>query len=172
MMAESGLQANGGVTASARDRLEDYGGLRLLVSDTRVALLLLDEARCAVVARLFGVSRDDSVLVSIIAVGALAHAAHATTAGVIEGQSWPSTGDSLIGVSALRESAHWLAGDLYRDTPIFGTLIAFAFLATSLRPVLRGSVRGIKIASRDARAGFDHRYGHLLGRHRPLRVPR
>jgi hypothetical protein len=37
--------------------LEDVGGARLLVSDVRVALLLLDEARYRAVNRLFGVDR-------------------------------------------------------------------------------------------------------------------
>lgn len=155
-------QAGRGGSASAASGLEDYGGARLLFSDLRVALLLLDEARCAVVARLFGIPKDQSVLVSIIAVGALAQAAHDKAARVLRVEAGPTFPDLMIGTSVLRESAHWMAGDLYRDTPIFGTLVAIAFLGTSLRPVLRGALRGVKAASHEARAGFDHRYGHLL----------
>ena len=64
-------RAGGGASVALISRA-DYGGARLLVSDIRVAFLLLDEARCAIVARLFGVAKDESVLVSIVAVGALA----------------------------------------------------------------------------------------------------
>lgn len=45
------------------------GGASLLFSDTRIALLMLNEARYRVVARLFGVTRDQSFLVAIIALG-------------------------------------------------------------------------------------------------------
>jgi hypothetical protein len=147
---------------SALTRREDYGGTRLLVSDMRVASLLLNEARGAVVARLFGVPRDKSVLVTIIAVGTLAQAAHDRATRVLGVQAYPSFGDSMIGTSVLRESAHWITGDLYRDTPIFGTLIAIGVLGTSLRPVLGMSLRGVKAASHGARVGFENRYGHLL----------
>jgi hypothetical protein len=147
---------------SALNRLEDYGGARLLLSDIRVASLLLNEARCAVVARLFGVPRDKSVLVTIIAVGALAQAAHDKATRALGIQAYPSFGDSMIGTSVLRESAHWITGDYYRDTPIFGTLIAIGVLGTSLRPVLRVSLRGAKAASHGARVEFENRYGHLL----------
>lgn len=140
----------------------DYGGARLLVSDVRVAFLLLDEARCAIVARLFGVARDDSLLVSIVALGALAQVAHDKATGAL--QTGPSVGDSMIGVSVLREITHRLGGGLYRDTPIFGSLIAIAFLGASVRAAQRMSSRGVKAGAHRARVGFDHRYGHLLGR--------
>jgi hypothetical protein len=167
-MAMSATAVNGpsqggrGGSASAPSRLEDYGGATLLFSDLRVAFLLLDEARCAVISRLFGIPKDQSLLVSIIAIGALAQAAHEKATKVLRVEAGPTFPDLMIGTSALRESAHWMAGDLYRDTPIFGTLVAIAFLGTSLRPVLRASLRGVKAASHGARAGFDHRYGHLV----------
>jgi hypothetical protein len=159
-----GTGADSGPALNGR---EDYGGARLLVSDMRVAILLLDEARCAIVARLFGVARDDSGLVSMIAVGTLVLAAHDRTTRVLRRPGRPSVTDSMLGSSVLRELAHWLAGDLARDTPIFGTLLALGFLGSSLRPVVRGSRHGITAASHQARTGFDRRYGHLIPRRRP-----
>lgn len=148
--------------APALDGLQDYGGARLLVSDIRVALLLLDKARHAVVVRLFGVDRGDSVLISIIALATVARAAHNMTAGVVDFDARPSAGDSMLGMSVLRESAHWLAGDLYRDTPVFGSLIALAFFSAAVRPVVRVSAHAVKTASHQARSGFDKRYGHIV----------
>lgn len=150
--------------ARALDGRQDYGGARLLVSDIRVAFLLLDEARHAVVVRLFGVDRDDSMLISIIALATAARAAHDMAGRVVKLDARPSASDSMLGLSMLRESAHWLAGDRYRDTPIFGTLIALAFASASVRPMVRASVRGAKTASHQARFGFDKRYGHLFRR--------
>jgi hypothetical protein len=101
-------------------------------------------------------------LISIIALAAVAGAAHDLTAEAVKIDARPSAGDSMLGVSVLREGAHWLAGDRYRDTPVFGTLIGLAFLSAFVRPVLRLSVRGVKTASHEARSGFDNRYGHLF----------
>jgi hypothetical protein len=154
--------AGPGSGASALNGREEHGDARLLISDIRVALLLLRQARHAVVVRLFGVDQDDSLLISIIALAAVARAARDLTSGVVVTPARPSVGDSMIGASVLRESAHWLSGDRYRDTPVFGTLVAFAFLAAAATPVVRGSVRGVKNASHRARSGFDQRYGHLV----------
>jgi hypothetical protein len=163
-MGSSGLQPGVGGGAPALTGLEDYEGFKRLVSDLRIVLLLADEARDAVMARLFGVAKDDSALISIIAVALLVAAARDKGKAMVGLPVPGSSGDALIGVSALRESAHWLAGDLYRDTPIFGTLIAIAFLGTAIKPVLGFSFKELRVGVRDVRQGFDNRYGHLVRR--------
>jgi hypothetical protein len=127
-------------------------------------LLLADEARDAVMAKLFGAAKDDSAMLSLIAIALLAGAAREKGKAVLGLPAPASSGDTLIGVSVLRESAHWLAGDLYRDTPIFGTLIAIAFLGTAIKPVLGFSFKELRVGARDIRMGFDRRYGHLIRR--------
>ncbi len=138
------------------------GGARLLVSDVRVAILLLDEARYRVVARLFGVPRDKSLLVTIVALGTVAGAAHGKAAQVLRVPAGPSVADTVMGAAVVRESVHRIAGAWSRDSPFFGTLVAVAVLGASFRPVLGASFRGVKASSHRARAGFDHRYGHLV----------
>lgn len=49
-----------------------FGGARLLVSDSTVAYLLLNGARGRVVQRMFGVPKNKSALVTIVALAALA----------------------------------------------------------------------------------------------------
>lgn len=146
------------------NRDQNFGGARLLFSDVRVAFLLLDEARDRVLARLFGVPRDKSFLVTISALGTVAEAVHGKAARVLRVPGGPSVGDTVLGAAVLKESMHGIAGAWSRDTPFFGTLVAIAVLGASFRPALGASFRGIKASSHRARAGFDHRYGHLVPR--------
>jgi hypothetical protein len=135
-------------------------GTRLLLSDCRVALLLLDEARCRVMERVLGVPRDKSFVVTIIALGTLAEAVHSKVTQVLNAPGGPSVGDTVVGVAMLKESVHWIAGPDSRNSTLFGTLVAIAVLGASARPVVGASLRGVKAGSRRARAGFDRRYVH------------
>jgi hypothetical protein len=145
-----------------RDR--DPGGARLLFGDLSIAALLLNHARRRVAARTFGVAEDQSLLVSIIAVGMLAGAARNRAARVAAVPAIPSVGDSILVAGVLKESVHGLAGDWSKDTPLFTTLVAIAMLGSLARPVLRLSFRDVKASSHRARLAFDHRYGHLIRR--------
>jgi hypothetical protein len=159
----------GGQQRVAPNRGEDPGGVRLLINDMTVAYLLLVEARHRVAARLFGVSRDESFLVTAIALGTLAGALHDRAARVVAAPSIPSLGDTVLAAGVIKESVHGIAGAWSKDTPLFNTLLAIAVLGNLLRPVLRVSFRDIKASSHRARVAFDHRYGHLVrrGRRRP-----
>ena len=90
--------------------LEDVGGARLLVSDVRVMLLLFDKARYRVVRRLFGVSRDQSWLVMLIALAPIAEAANAKADQVLRGPGGPTRGDVTLGTVAMRELLAPIAG--------------------------------------------------------------
>jgi hypothetical protein len=79
--------AAGGQQRVAINRDQDDGGAKLLFTDARVAFLLLDEARYRALARLFGVPRDKSFLVTTIALGTLAQALHDKAAGVLTVQA-------------------------------------------------------------------------------------
>lgn len=145
---------------------EESGGLRLLINDATVACLLLNEARCRVAARLFGVPKDQSFLVTLIALGALAGAVHDRAARALQAPGTPSLGDTVLVAGAIKESVHGIAGAWSKDTPLFNTLLAIAVLGNLLRPVLRVSFRDVKASSHRARVAFDHRYGHLVRRGR------
>jgi hypothetical protein len=143
---------------------QDPGGLRLLINDMTVAYLLLVEARHRVAARLFGVSRDESFLVTAIALGTLAGALHDRAARALAAPSTPSLGDTVLAAGVIKESVHGIAGAWSKDTPLFNTLVAIAVLGTLARPVLRVSFRDVKASAHRVRVGFDHRYGHLVRR--------
>lgn len=142
--------------------LEDVGGARLLVSDARVALLLLDEARYRVVNRLFGVDRDQSWPVTLIALAVLASAAHEKSDQMLKGPGGPTRTDMAFGVVGLRELLARISGPPSQDTPLLSTLVTIAVVGAVARPILSRAAHRIRTSSHHARQSFNHRYGHLL----------
>ena len=141
-------------------------GVEQLTSDTRVALLLLRDARNRACARLFGVSEQDAGLVTIIALAMLAHAANRKAHEVLNARPIHRS-DAWIGEGALNEAFHRIAGDASRDVEFIGSLILASVLVNSMRPVLRQSVHDLRVAAHRLRLDFDHRYGHLIRPNRP-----
>ena len=157
-----GLAAEAVAAGERAIALGDVAGARLLVSDVRVALLLLDEARHRVVERLFGVSRDQSWPVTLIALALVAHAAHEKSDQMLRGPGGPTRSDVALGVATARELIVGISGPSSRDTPLVGTLMTVAVVGALVRPGLSRAVHGISASSRRARHSFNHRYGHLL----------
>lgn len=142
--------------------LEDLAGARLLASDVTVALLLVDEARHRVVERSFGVSREQSWPVTLIALALLASAAHDKSDQLLNGPGGPTRFDVMLGAAGLRELLTWIPGPSSRDTPLVGTLVMVAVVGALVRPGVSGAAHGIRTSSHRARLSFNHRYGHLL----------
>ena len=157
-----GVEAGTTATGEREISLEGYGGARLLVSDARVALLLLDRARYRVVARLFGVPKDQSWPVTLIALALVAGAADKKWDQMVRGPGGPTRSDVALGVATLRELLIPVAGPSSRDMPLVGTLVMIAVAGALVRPGLSRAVHGIRSSSHRARGAFNHRYGHLL----------
>jgi hypothetical protein len=117
------------------------GFARLFFGDVGIVLLLLNNARHRVVARVYGVSREDSNLVTVVAIGSAAVAVHGTVSRARRIRLLPSVSDGAIGAAVLRETALGIAGEPSRTVPFFGALVTFALVGRSLRPLLRGVVR-------------------------------
>jgi hypothetical protein len=142
--------------------VEDFGSARLLVSDARVAVLLLDDARYRVIKRLFGVPRDQSWPVTLIALALVAHAAHSKWDQTVRGPGGPTRSDALLGAATLRELLMVVPRRSSRNTPLVGTLVAIAVGGAVLRPGLSRAVTGVRASSHRARRAFNHRYAHRL----------
>jgi hypothetical protein len=123
---------------------KSIGAGRLLVGDATLVFLLLNEVRHRIIARLFGVSRKDSNLVTVFAIGALASALAAGATRLRGARVRPSLTETAIGTVVLKETAHGIAGDWSRGTPFFSALIALVLLEKSFGPALRGSLRGAR----------------------------
>jgi hypothetical protein len=134
------------------------GGARLLSGDAIIAFRVLDEARCRGAARLFGVPKDESLLVAMIAIGAFTWAVHGCATRALT-RARPSVAGGAFGAAMLRETLQGVAGGPSTKAPFVAPLIAFAVLATSFRPLLGGSFRGAKAQSARVRAVLGSRYG-------------
>jgi hypothetical protein len=73
----------------------------------------------------------------------------------------------LIGNSLLDEAAHMLAGDTTRDTPLVGSLVAFALLAALARP----GVEDIRIAARTVKAQLGRIPRYIIHLNEPEQSP-
>ncbi len=141
---------------------QDIGGARLLASDARAALMLVNEARYRTFERLFGIPRDEVNLTTAIAALVLIGAAQDVNERVIKGPGGPTVADFLLGAATVREVTYGAAGPSSRDTPLFGTLVTMAVLAGILRPGVAKSIRGIKASSHQMHTMFNRRYGRLV----------
>ncbi len=138
---------------------EEISGTRLLRTDIRMACMLLNEARHRTIQGVFGVSRDQSNLVTLIALGVLAQGTHHHAVRVLKAPG-PRPADAVLGTAVLKELVHGIAGPDSKDTPLIGTLVAIAVLGRLSRPVFEDSFRAIRASARRTRAIFGQRYGH------------
>ena len=146
-------------------RADAPGGTAMLLVDLRGTLMLLNEARCRSIEKVFGVPRDQVNVTTAILALLMAEAIH-TQAQKVRPSRRPSVADFAIGVGGLRESIYGVAGPASRDTPLVGSLIALAVLGGLVRPPVARSVRGVKSSSRRMHTMFLGRYGHLVGQRR------
>lgn len=130
-------------------RLEGVSETRRFFGDAIIAIRVLNETLQRAVTRLYGVPRDSSSLVTLIAVGAVARALQSIAAAprtqARKLRSSPTAaGDTMIGTAALKETLDSVAGHPSRDTSGAAALIVFAVLAHSFRPAIEGSIRAVE----------------------------
>jgi hypothetical protein len=146
-------------TAAGGDEL---GGAHLLASDVAVALsdarlafLLSDEAYERLVARLFGVPREQqSFLVKLVVAGALI----TVVGGLVPRlpQTRPSGTDAGIGAAVLNTAVRGIAGGPSQAIPAAGVLIGCALLARSLRSAVARSSRDVHALAHRSHARYRH----------------
>jgi hypothetical protein len=140
------------------------GPARLLVGDAGIAFLLLNEARHRIVGRVFGVSRKDSNVVTAVTVGLMAGGLATGAARVRSVRMRPSAAEAAMGAVALKETAHGIAGEWSRGTPLFAGLIALVVVEKSFGPALRGAFRAVLEVIRAVRASLRRTRAFLGGR--------
>jgi hypothetical protein len=116
---------------------------RMLLGDAIIAFLLFNEARRRIVVWVYGVPREDSEVMTVIAIGSLAEGLQ-SRARVIAAWVVPSFAATVMGAGALKEAANSIGGNPSRNVPAFGALITFAVVAKAFHPWLRASVRGLR----------------------------
>jgi hypothetical protein len=142
-------------------------GAKLLLTDAEVACRVLNEFRHRFVERTLGIqtreSSFSSVLITMIALGAVAQGIQGAGAKAREVQSSPSLGDALIGGAVVKQSIRSIAGVLPEDTAPLSALIVFALLAHAARPTVEGTYHRVSAQRRRFRAAMRGRYGRETG---------
>ncbi len=133
----------------------------MLLVDLRSGLLLLNEARCRTIEGMFGVSRDQVNLTTLVALLVVAEEIHRRSQK-LKPPRRATVSDFAIGAGALRESIYGVAGPASSDRPLAGTLIALAILGGLLRQPVLKSAHGMRSSSRRFHQMFLGRYGHLI----------
>lgn len=142
---------------------EKFGGDRLLLSDVRLAFMLMNRARHLAITRLLGpLPRDQQNLVTLVVALALTQTAHDRFGRLMRGPALPPAGDNLLVGGLLRDGLLRVAGSPARETPFAGGLLVLAIVGGAAGPSASKSLRAIRASSRGATSGFHHRYGYLV----------
>jgi hypothetical protein len=137
------------------------GGPDLLVSDTRVVLALLNEARYRTIARTFGVSsRSQANLLTLVLAMMFADGARTRGTQVKQGARPPTKIELALGLAVCRELLRGLAGRPEGD-PMFGSLVTIGILGNMIRPFARRAAEHSRGVSQRASTRFRDRYGEL-----------
>ena len=126
------------------------GANRAFADDAIIVAMLLNNAARRVESTVFGLtglSRDESALITLLALAALAKALGDATP-TVKRPSRPSSVHVTLGGSLVKDAAHRVAGHGSRSVPGFVGLVAFA-LIWRYHPLARGSAR---VARRSAHA--------------------
>jgi hypothetical protein len=129
---------------------------------------LLNELRHRITTAVYGISRADSNLVTLIVIAAfgasIRRAAAAPGTQVRKVRSSPTAvGDTMIGVAAAKETLDSIAGRPSRDVTPAAALITLALVVHLFRPAVKRSVRGMQEAGRDVVAEA-RKIGDAIGR--------
>ncbi|HET8977427.1 MAG TPA: hypothetical protein VFN87_04665 [Solirubrobacteraceae bacterium] len=138
--------------------LDQVSGGRLLFYDTRMALLLLNEARYRALEQV-GVPREQANLVTVVGLGLLAQTVHERVGRVLHAPFAGTPADAVLPLAATRELLYGVAGPASRQTPYFGALVALAVAAHVSGPSIRSTVHSVRSAAQGTRAAFRRRYG-------------
>jgi hypothetical protein len=143
------------------------GGGRLLLTDARIGLLLLNEARYRTMEQAFGLTKQQVNLATAVGALGVAAALQARWRRFMEGPLLPPRSDIALGVTTFRESVYAIVGPSASDIPLVGTLIAIGVAGSVAGPIVRRGLHSARVswhrASQQVHAGFNHRYGHVVG---------
>jgi hypothetical protein len=129
----------------------DVRAEQVFLADSRLALLLLNHARYALLNRLFGTSREQANLLTVVLALTIADGAYVTARHVARAPFRISGADAGIGGFMIREAALGVGGPPVRAVPLSGALVAVAVLGGVALPGLRRSVRGLRAAEHRVR---------------------
>jgi hypothetical protein len=136
----------------------DFGTRQLFLTDSRLVLAVANHLRYKALNRVFGVSREQANLVTVVLLLAAADGAYEGARRIGAMHMGVSGGDAAVGAIALREAALGVAGPNARAIPGFGTLVALAILGGAAAPGLRRTAHRMRGAEQRLRRARIRRY--------------
>ena len=149
-------------------RLEHVSRRRRLWGDAIIVSSLLNELRHRIMTAVYGISRADSNLVTLIVIAAFGAATRRAAAAPRTQvrrfrSSRTAIGDTMIGAAAAKETLDSIAGHPSRDVRPAAALVTLALVVHLFRPAVKRSVRVMEEAGRDVVAEA-RRIGDAIGR--------
>jgi hypothetical protein len=135
-----------------------FGTGRLFLADSRLLLMVLNEARHRGLHRAFGTSREQANLLTFVLALAAADAAGGGMRRVIPTSFGLSGENAAVGSFLIKEAAYAIGGPASREVPSFATLLAIAAAGGAALPAVRQAVASLRAAERRARAQRIARY--------------
>jgi hypothetical protein len=138
----------GGMEASA-----GFGTAQLFRTDSRLALAVLNYLRYQALNRVFGVSRDEANVLTVVLLLSTAGGTY-EAARRISGMRLRGS-DAGLGAIALRDAALGVAGPSARQVPDAGALLALAILGGLAAPGLRRTAHRMRAAEQRLRGAEE-----------------
>jgi hypothetical protein len=129
-----------------------FGTGQLFLADSRLVLLVLNHLRYQALHRVFGVSREQANLLTVILLAAVADGAYHSARRVTGVRPHVAGSDAALGAIALRDTALRMTGPSGREIPGFGALVVFAIAGAVAAPSLRRAAHGMHVAEQRVRA--------------------
>ena len=135
-----------------------FGTSQLFLIDSRLALVVLNHLRYRALNRVFGVSRDQANVLTVVLLLGAADGAYETARRIGGTRVRESGTNAAVGALALREAALGVAGPSAREVPAFGALVGFAVLGGLVAPGLRRTAHRMRAAEGRVRRERISRY--------------
>jgi hypothetical protein len=129
-----------------------FGTSQLFLTDSRLALAVLNHLRYQALNRAFGVSREQANVLTVVLLLGAADSAYEATRRITGMRPHVSGTDAALGAIALRDASLGIAGPSGRAIPGFGALVAFAILGGFAAPALRRTAQRMRAAEQRLRA--------------------
>jgi hypothetical protein len=132
------------MAATAAGRRADFGAGQLFLADSRLAFAVLNHVRVRTLQRVFGISREQANLLTMVLLLTGTGTALTTAGRVVKAPLRISGMDVVIGGFAMREAAMGVSGPAAAEISPFATLITIALLGGLAMPRLRRSLRRMR----------------------------
>ena len=135
-----------------------FGTAQLFRTDSLLALSVLNHLRYRALHRVFGLSREQANVLTVVLLLGAADGTYAAARRIGGMRLHVSGADAALGAIALREAALGVAGPSVRQVPGAGTLLALAILGGLAAPGLRRRAQRIRAAEERIRRERIRRY--------------